>query len=100
MNNNMNSIAAVNDVQAQFKKMQEEITVSAKSSDEKVEITINGRRQILNLEIKGNLFLMGKETLQKNIIDAINNGNTQLDTKIEIVKQKLLANAMNQMKAA
>jgi DNA-binding protein YbaB len=96
----MNSVAAVNDVQAQFKKMQEEITVSAKSFNEKVEITINGRRQILDLEIKGNLLLIGKQTLQKNIMDAINNGNTQLDTKIEIVKQKLLANAMNQMKTA
>lgn len=72
---------------AEIQKKMEATLVTGTSSDEKVHVTVNGLRQILNIEIDPSLMgLDSKLILQARIVEASNNALLQIS---EILKKEM-----------
>ncbi|MFC0186512.1 YbaB/EbfC family nucleoid-associated protein [Pseudarcicella hirudinis] len=95
MNDNQQNMAVVKDMQMKLAEIQAGISVFAQSENGEVKITINGKRQIQNLEIENNLFIR-KELLQNYILTATNHAIEKVDARLEEVKQTFLANFLSQ----
>ena len=64
---------------AEIQKKMETTLVTGSSSDEKVHVTVNGLRQILNIEIDPSLMTLdSKLMLQAKIVEASNSALVQI----------------------
>ncbi len=83
----MNIMSKVKEVQAKVKEAQEKlahIQITAESGAGMVKATINGKREIISIDIDDSLVKVeDKDMLQDLVAAAVNNANRQIDERIK-----------------
>ncbi|WP_226390256.1 YbaB/EbfC family nucleoid-associated protein [Penaeicola halotolerans] len=83
----MNIMSKVKEVQAKVKEAQEKlahIQITAESGAGMVKATINGKREIISIDIDNSLVKVeDKDMLQDLVAAAVNNANRQIDERIK-----------------
>ena len=83
----MNMLGKVKEVQAKIQNTKEnlgKITVTSESGAGMVKVTVNGKRQIIKLEIDPDIFKKeDKQMVEDLIVAAVNKGMADIEDKIK-----------------